>query len=287
MSDMNHNPGARGGEVNLFEIWQILVARKWLVLSVPVATILLAVVYVMQATPLFECSARVLIGQVGQVGHLGQGVQVVQVEKPAVLVQKLGEKYLVWDKTHFSVRPRVSSISLDKKDTGTIIQIDVVDQSAKGAKLFLEQTVAEILSEQLKVFEQTTEVKRTRLKTLADQLVTLETYQQELARRIAKKDNQDPAQATVLAVEKGSFLKLASELDGERYVLQKELDAVNSYPSQLIQVPSLPKKPINVKPSLVILFAGIFGLLLGGVATFFAEFILKFRQKAHLNNSQG
>ena len=284
---MNHNPGARGGEVNLFEIWQILVARKWLVLSVPVATILLAAVYVMQATPLFECSARVLIGQVGQVGHLGQGVQVVQVEKPAVLVQKLGEKYLVWDKTHFSVRPRVSSISLDKKDTGTIIQIDVVDQSAKGAKLFLEQTVAEILSEQLKVFEQTTEVKRTRLKTLADQLVTLETYQQELARRIAKKDNQDPAQATVLAVEKGSFLKLASELDGERYVLQKELDAVNSYPSQLIQVPSLPKKPINVKPSLVILFAGIFGLLLGGVATFFAEFILKFRQKAYLNNSQG
>ena len=284
---MNHNPGARGGEVNLFEIWQILVARKWLVLSVPVATILLAAVYVMQATPLFECSARVLIGQVGQVGHLGQGVQVVQVEKPAVLVQKLGEKYLVWDKTHFSVRPRVSSISLDKKDTGTIIQIDVVDQSAKGAKLFLEQTVAEILSEQLKVFEQTTEVKRTRLKTLADQLVTLETYQQELARRIAKKDNQDPAQATVLAVEKGSFLKLASELDSERYALQRELDAVNSYPSQLIQVPSLPKKPINVKPSLVILFAGIFGLLLGGVATFFAEFILKFRQKAYLNNSQG
>ena len=278
MSDMNHDPGTRGDEVNLFEIWQILVARKWLVLSVPVATILLAVVYVMQATPLFECSARVLIGQVGQG---------VQVEKPAVLVQKLGEKYLVWDKTHFSVRPRVSSISLDKKDTGTIIQIDVVDQSAKGAKLFLEQTVAEILSEQLKLFEQTTEVKRTRLKTLADQLVTLETYQQELARRIAKKDNQDPAQATVLAVEKGSFLKLASELDGERYVLQKELDAVNSYPSQLIQVPSLPKKPINVKPSLVILFAGIFGLLLGGVATFFAEFILKFRQKAHLNNSQG
>ena len=287
MSDMNHNPGARGGEVNLFEIWQILVARKWLVLSVPVATILLAAVYVMQATPLFECSARVLVGQVGQVGHLGQGVQVVQMEKPAVLVQKLGEKYLVWDKTHFSVRPRVSSISLDKKDTGTIIQIDVVDQSAKGAKLFLEQTVAEILSEQLKVFEQTTEVKRTRLKTLADQLVTLETYQQELARRIAKKDNQDPAQATVLAVEKGSFLKLASELDSERYALQRELDAVNSYPSQLIQVPSLPKKPINVKPSLVILFAGIFGLLLGGVATFFAEFILKFRQKAYLNNSQG
>ena len=232
----------------------------------------------MQATPLFECSARVLIGQVGQG---------VQVEKPAVLVQKLGEKYLVWDKTHFSVRPRVSSISLDKKDTGTIIQIDVVDQSAKGAKLFLEQTVAEILSEQLKLFEQTTEVKRTRLKTLADQLVTLETYQQELARRIAKKDNQDPAQATVLAVEKGGFLKLASELDSERYALQRELDAVNSYPPQLIQVPSLPKKPINVKPSLVILFAGIFGLLLGGVATFFAEFILKFRQKAHLNNSQG
>ena len=271
MSDMNHDPGTRGDEVNLFEIWQILVARKWLVLSVPVATILLAVVYVMQATPLFECSARVLIGQVGQG---------VQVEKPAVLVQKLGEKYLVWDKTHFSVRPRVSSISLDKKDTGTIIQIDVVDQSAKGAKLFLEQTVAEILSEQLKLFEQTTEVKRTRLKTLADQLVTLETYQQELARRIAKKDNQDPAQATVLAVEKGGFLKLASELDSERYALQRELDAVNSYPPQLIQVPSLPKKPINVKPSLVILFAGIFGLLLGGVATFFAEFILKFRQKA-------
>ena len=123
--------------------------------------------------------------------------------------------------------------------------------------------------------------------TLSGRLEGVEDFLQELERRIGLMDRQDPAQATVLAVEKGGFLKLASELDSERYALQRELDAVNSYPPQLIQVPSLPKKPINVKPSLVILFAGIFGLLLGGVATFFAEFILKFRQKAHLNNSQG
>ncbi len=277
MIDKKHNSGTRSDEIILFEIWQILVARKWLVLSVPVVTMLLAFLYVMLASPLYECSARVLVGQVGQG---------VPLEKPAVLVQKLGERYQVWDKSHFGVRPRVSSVSFDKQDTGTIIQIDVVDETAKGAKLFLEQTVAEILDEQLKFFEQTTEVKRRRLKALADRLVALEAYQQDLAERIAKKEHQDPAQTTVLAVEKGGFLKLAAGLDSERYALQKELDAVNSYPPQLIQVPSIPEKPINVKPLLSILFAGFSGLLLGSLTAFFAEIIQKFQQKAQLNNSQ-
>ena len=270
--------GTGRDEITLLDVWQILVARKWVALSPPFIALLLGVFYLMQVTELYECSARVLVGQAG-IERL--------VENPAVTVEKIVEKYRVEDKTVKRELPRLSSVFRDKKDTGNILQIKAVDATASGAKLYLEQVVAQVLASQHILFEQEMEKKQTRLEALSDQLERVEAFLQELEGRIGKMDRQDPAQATVLAVEKGGFLKLASELDGERYVLQKELDAVNSYPSQLIQVPSLPKKPINVKPSLVILFAGIFGLLLGGVATFFAEFILKFRQKAHLNNSQG
>ena len=270
--------GTGRDEITLFDIWQILVARKWVVLSLPIIALLLSVFYLTQATELYECSARVMVGQAG-VERL--------VENPAVIVEKLVEKYGVYDKTIIRELPRVSSVVRDKKDTGNIVQIKAVDATASGAKMYLEKVVAEVLARQHALFEQEMEIKQKRLMTLSGRLEGVEDFLQELERRIGLMDRQDPAQATVLAVEKGGFLRLASDLKRERYNLQTEMSTVVFYPAELLGVPHLPQKPIKPKRPLVLLLAGIFGLLLGIMSAFLAEFIFTARQRTHKFNTRG
>ena len=273
MDNQHQVPGNGRDEITLFDIWQILVARKWVILSMPIIALLLGLLYLLQATEIYECSARILVGQAG-VGR--------QVENPAVIVQKIAEKYRVYDNTVSRDLPRVSSVVHDKKDTGIIVQIKTVDATAKGAKQYLEQVVAEILAAQRTLFEQEMELKQTRLKTLSDRLEAVETFQQELEGRIAKVGQQDPAQAAVLAVEKGNFLKLASDLKRERYTLQTEMSSVVFYPAELVGVPHLPSRPIKPKRIIVILLSGISGLLLGIMAAFLAESICSARQRTQM-----
>lgn len=273
MDNQHQLPGNGRDEITLLDIWQILVARKWVILTMPIIALLLGLLYLLQATEIYECSARILVGQAG-VGR--------QVENPAVIVQKIAEKYRVYDNTVSRDLPRVSSVVHDKKDTGIIVQIKTVDATAKGAKQYLEQVVAEILAAQRTLFEQEMELKQTRLKTLSDRLEAVETFQQELEGRIAKVGQQDPAQAAVLAVEKGNFLKLASDLKRERYTLQTEMSSVVFYPAELVGVPHLPSRPIKPKRIIVILLSGISGLLLGIMAAFLAESICSARQRTQM-----
>ena len=273
MDNQHQVPGNGRDEISLIGIWQILVARKWVVLSPLIIALLLGVFYLLQATKIYECSARVLIGQAG-VGR--------QVENPAVIVQKLAEKYRVYDKTIRTEYPRLSSVVHDKKDTGIIVQIKAVDTTAEGAKLYLEQVIAEILAVQSALFEHEMELKQERLKSLSARLEAVGAFEEELEKRIAKTDHQDSAQATVLAVEKGGFLKLASDLTREHYVLKTEMSAVVFYPAELLGVLHLPKESIKPKRFFVLLLAGVSGLLLGIVIAFLAEFIQNNRQRTQM-----
>ena len=273
MDNQHQLPGNGRDEITLLDIWQILVARKWVILTMPIIALLLGLLYLLQATEIYECSARILVGQAG-VGR--------QVENPAVIVQKIAEKYRVYYNTVSRDLPRVSSVVHDKKDTGIIVQIKTVDATAKGAKQYLEQVVAEILAAQRTLFEQEMELKQTRLKTLSDRLEAVETFQQELEGRIAKVGQQDPAQAAVLAVEKGNFLKLASDLTREHYVLKTEMSAVVFYPAELLGVLHLPKESIKPKRFFVLLLAGVSGLFLGIMIAFLAEFIQNNRQRTQM-----
>ena len=273
MDSQHQIPGNGGDEITLFCIWQILVARKWVVISPLIIALLLGVFYLLQATKIYESSARVLIGQAG-VGR--------QVENPAVIVQKLVEKYRVYDNTIRTEYPRLLSVAHDKKDTGIIVQIKAVDRTAEGAKLYLEQIIAEILAVQSALYKHEMELRQERLKSLSDRLEAVGTFQKELEKRIAEIDHQDSAQATVLAVEKGGFLKLASDLTREHYILKTEMSAVVFYPTELLGVLHLPQKPIKPKRPLVLLFTGVSGLLLGIVIAFLAEFNQNARQRAQM-----
>lgn len=257
-------------EITLFDIWQILVVRKWIVLIALLVTVVLAVLYLLQTTAVYECSAKVLVGQIGK----GR-----QVANPAVIVQKLAEKYRVHDKTASKVLPYVSAVSHDKKESGSIVQLKVVDTTAEGAKRYLEQVVAELLAEQQNMFEQEMALRHSRLKALSERLEDMETFRQKVQQHVDRIARQEPAQAAVLAVEQGRFLALASELEKERFALQTETSAVDSYPAELLGVPHLPEKPIRPKRTLVLLLAGISGLILGLTLAFVVEFTVNARQR--------
>jgi len=257
-------------EISLIEVWQILNARKWLVIGAPVITILLAVVYLTLAKPLFECTAQILIGQTGR-GQL--------VRNPAVIAKELSEKYRVDDNLAPNVHPRLSSVSFDKKDTGSIVSLKAIDYNPLGAKTYLDGIVKEVLEEEKRLFDQGIQLKLAHLQSLTDQIKAFQSYQVQLEKHIENVNKQDPAQAAILAVEKGKFLAIMPDLEEQKYVIQTSMSESESFPAKLIGGLRLPEKPFKPKRNSVLLLAGLSGLIFGIIAAFFVELVNRIRQQ--------
>jgi uncharacterized protein involved in exopolysaccharide biosynthesis len=255
-------------EISLIEIWQILIARKWLIMAVPAMTVLIASVYLALAKPEFEYMANILIGQIGR-GQL--------VKNPGVIAKELSEKYRVDDNTAPKVLPRLSSVSFDKNGTGSIVSFKAIDHTPIGAKAYLDEIVKEVLEEEIRLFEQGIQLKLAHLQSLTDQIKAFEAYQLQLEKHIEDVNKLDPAQAAILAVEQGKFLAIMPDLENQKYILQTSMSESESYPTKLIGESRLPEKPFRPKRALVLLLAGMSGLMLGIIAAFLADYIEKVR----------
>ena len=270
MNNQIESHSGRLDEISLFEVWQILVARKWLIIAAPVVTILLGVVYLAVTKPLYECTANILVGQIGKE---------ILVQDPTVVVKQLEEKYRLNDTTSLHPIPRLSKITHDIKNSETIISLKAEDHTADGAKAFLDKVVEEILIEQKRLFEQGRQIKRERLQSLLDQIETFEAYQRQLDQHVESIARQDSAQAAILAVEKGKFLATVPDLEDQLYQLRIEMSELESFPAKLLGEPRLPEQPFKPKRTLVLLLAGLSGLMLAVIGAFIFEFIERARQQ--------
>lgn len=241
-------------EFTLVELLNILVAKRWIVMGVTVVTIIFAVLYLVVAKKEFACTAQILVGQIGK----GQ-----MVKNPTILVQELIQKYRVNDKTIANNFPRVSSVNLDKRESNSILLLEVLDLSPEGAKVFLSQIVNEILLEEKELFDQSMKINHSRLVSLTEQITLFDGFKRELDAHIEKTRNLDFAQAAILAVEKGKFLEAISDLSQKRYVLQLETSKIDSYPAQLLGEPRLPVEPIRPQKLLILLLSALAGLMMG------------------------
>lgn len=271
MQDTNRPLPTTDDETSLIDLWRVLAKRKMLVLAMPVVLLLAAAVYLLTAKPVFESRAVVQVGQVGQVG---------QVEAPAVLVQRLREQYRVGDTDAISVMPRVTDVSLDKKGSNNVITLLVQDHSAEGAQKYLAHVTQALLAEHTKVYSQSMDVQRQRLQSLDKRMQALNDYMEKLSVHIEAVGKQDPAQAAILAIEKGKLLTEIPGLERDHTALRLALSDIQSQPSKLLREPTLPDRQAKPKQKLVLVLALLLGFMLGIITAFVAEFLIKARQQA-------
>ena len=270
MVKINQESPSADDEINLTDLWRVLARRKALVLAMPVLSLLVAALYLLITPAVFESRAVIQVGQVGQVG---------QVEAPTVLVQRLKEQYRVDDKDAPAEMPRVTDISQDKKGSNSIITILVQEHSAEGAQKYLDQVVKNLLAEHSKRYNQAMNVQYQRLQSLDKQVQALSDHIGKLSTYIEAVRPQNPAQAAIIAIEKGKLLTEVPNLEAEYTALQLALSEIQSQPSKLLREPTLPKNKTKPKRASVLALAAVLGLMLGLFAAFIAEFFVKARQQ--------
>lgn len=272
-------PAAADDEISLVDLWIVLAERKWLVLGIALVTLLAAAGFGAMKTPMYESRAVIEVGRLG-------GAQVVQVESPGLLVERLREEYRVGDRSEGAVAPPfVKDVSLEK-GTNTVA-ISVYDLTPEGAKQYASTVTGRVLAQHERLFTQAFAAQRQRLDSLTRQLQAFDAQLASLSEHIESLRESNPSQSAILTLEKGNLLVERPILEQQRAELEVSLSGMRSQPSRLIREPTLPVEPANERLALYVALGLVLGLMLGVFAAFFSAFLERSRAELRARRADG
>jgi LPS O-antigen subunit length determinant protein (WzzB/FepE family) len=253
-------------EISLIDLWQVIVARKWLVLAVIAICVLAAVLVSVFMSPLYESRAVVNIGQVTGVGQL---------EVPGALVQRLREEYRVDDTSEGKIPPPyLSDVTLSKSGGGDIIEIKARARTAREANRFLSDVTSKLLHQHQAVYDGIRQQLQKRLAVLRNQRDQINSETGLIEKQIRALGDKNASLVATLALEKASLIGQLPELSDEINKLALNLSPVQSSPTKLIRQPTLPVQPVQPRSVLYIVLSMFGGLLLGVFSALLAEYMV-------------
>ncbi len=260
-------------EIGLGSLWRVLVKRKYFVLAIPLLTVLMAIAYLSQITPIYQSRAVILVGQVRQ------GGQPEPLEVPAVLVMRLKERYGVGEAGAAVEMPRIAGITQNKSDVPNAITFLAHDRSAQGAQAYLVRVVNAVLAEHAMSLTRIGDASRERMQSIDRQVGMLNDYIASLSKQIETIRVTSPVQASILVLEKGRALAEKIQFEQETTHLRLVLSGMQSQPSKLLLEPVLPVSSVDPKRSAILSLAVVLGVMLGLFCAFAAEALLRLRDK--------
>jgi uncharacterized protein involved in exopolysaccharide biosynthesis len=276
---MQNHPATPDDEITLFDLWQILVRRKWLVLATPLLAVIAAMVAVILIKPQWEATAAIRVGAVGQVGQVGQvGPAIEPVERAVERMKLKSFKDAVLSDLGYPLdeknpeaglyRGSLTAKALPNTD---LIEISVRGYSRDGARRSAEVTVFYLQ----KIHDQLAAPTVQRLRQLlvqAEREITQAKAEREKVLKISGlKDEGGFMENVVLAnimIQRDGELR---ELEKTKMLYEEQLGPLRTYPTSLIERISVSENPVAPKKSLIILLVGIFGLVLGVMLAFLSN----------------
>jgi uncharacterized protein involved in exopolysaccharide biosynthesis len=238
---MGMENGTVGDEINLWDIWRLIVRRRMTALVALFLVGLSTGIYLLLTKPEYEAKGSLYIR--------------VSVEPPTLVAQRL---HAVREK-HGDAAAWIKDVVLDRKDP-RLITFTVRGTSPKAVQQVGEEAINSVLNEQADKREG---------EVLRQELQDLRKLDQETRSMLAKLKGQSQA-----------YGYSNSELGSIRmriWELERNLGARESS-TEVIQAPGLPKEPVSPKTRPIIALALVAGLLLALVSVFVAEAVAKRRR---------
>ena len=264
-------------EIDLRDLWDVLVRRKRVVFAVTAAVILLAVVYLFTLEPVYEAKAMLQIGS----------IDAKPVENAENLKTKLLNIYHVNDKNIRHEYPYISTISVPK-NSNNLLELTVrgldnqsAEQKIESVSIDIGKKYRDIMLSYIKLQTSYLEKRKNevaRLQEQIDQLSGVLDYQEKLLKRLSK--GQDMQGAKTLSTEYSKNLEKLSLLqsllsDAMTSVnrIQLSLSPVNVRNTELVGDIVTYDHPVKPRKKLIIALALVTGGMLGIFSAFFIEFI--------------
>lgn len=254
-----------GSEFTLVELWQAAVRRKMLIAASFVLCMLVGGAYLALKTPLYDARATVRIGQVGGTGSF-EAVDVVS----ARLLAQYGEEISDGVLREPPFLERAGPLA------GAPTMLDLVARAAspEEAVALLDKIVAELMSSHGGVYAKNVEGLTRRLAAVEQQLLALERTSRAAAELFGKVRESDPVQASLIVLERARIEERINALEAERPRLAQVLSPPMTLETEAFGSIMAPTRPATPKTRIVLVVAGIVGILAGmilAVATAFAN----------------
>lgn len=265
------NVGAPGAAepIGLQEIVQALAMRKsWLLASV-VGAIVLALAYLILATPIYQARVAFRIGQVG-----GSGL----FEPPEVLASRLVANFgreiadgVTRERPFLKRAVALSSVP-------AVVELVSEAYSPGDAVAFLQHVFSEVKEAHEALYSKNREV-------LVEQVRNIDRQKQEFEEQYATataaleslKKAGDSMQASVLVVERSRVAGSITGLNAEKPNAALRLVPPQTQPTALLGEIAAPIRPVSPRRSIVLATAAVLGLLLGIALAF----IVAFKDRGH------
>lgn len=237
---MGMENGSVGDEINLWDIWRLIVRRRTAALVALLLVGLSTGIYLLLTKPEYEAKGVLYIR--------------VSVEPPSLVAQRLNavrEKHggdVAW----------IKDVVLDRKDP-RLISFVVRGTSPRAVKEVGEEAIRSVLDAQADKREG---------EVLKDELQDLRKLDQETRSMLAKLKGQSQA----YGYSNGELGSIRMRI----WELERSLDA-RAASTEVIQSPGLPRVPVSPKTRPIIALALVGGLLLALVSVFVAEAVMKRR----------
>jgi len=254
-------------DVSLTDLWFAIRKRRfWLLLGL-LCGMFAGVVHIFTTTPIYESHASILIGRVYDKGL---------VEEPGSISVQLMAQYgpesddgRQRDMPHLK---QVSPASLKQASAPEILKLIAVAYSPDQARDFLTNILAALIQRHEQIYAGTIDPLRRRLTRTNDEIEIVAAQVKELGVLIGRLKETQPAQASLVAIERARLYVELGNLERDRTALQRQIINPYSNPSKIIAQPGLPEAPVAPKKSISIGVGMAFGLFVALLVVFFREF---------------
>jgi uncharacterized protein involved in exopolysaccharide biosynthesis len=157
-SDKSHQEG----EIDLVELWRIIVKRRYLIIGIFIITIISAIIYLFISKPFYQSQAIV------EIGTVGYNPQEIFIEDPEILIETLPNQY------------GNPSVMLKAKN---ILTLSVLGSSPKLAQNSMQRTVNELINKHQVLYDQVIQLRQNRLNGLKTQYQVLSSNSSSVLQR--------------------------------------------------------------------------------------------------------
>ena len=218
----------------------------------------------MLKAPVFDASAKILIGKNVDTGLIEESVVVT-----TTLLSRYGKEVAVGKERDLPVLKKASLLKVSDK----VLELTVEGRTPEESTTLLKQITNELILRHQAIQQSILSTLNERILNLKSQRDLLQKELYTASEIIKNLKHRDSVQAAFILLESRQISTSLNKIDEELFLLYQKISSPETTPTKIIGEIYDPLAPATPKKVLVISISSAFGLMIGLLIAFLAEFI--------------
>lgn len=262
--------------ISLFELWNIMVKRKKIIVGFIISFLVLAGMYCLNKKPIYESRVSLRIGSVPNIGTI---------VSPDVVIYKLNEMYGK-EKNPGKRLPYLYEVKIadngDKNQVADVISLIAYGKTPEEAQSLLRKINETILAEHKEKYNSAVLALKGKIASLEENMKILDQEIEGLNSKVESSGKDSEVVNSLLTFENVKLKQQRVNLSMEVLNLELQASELKARPTKVIIDPTVNEELVDQKTLLILAVALLAGVMMGVFFAFFMEFV----QRAKVSNKK-